>query len=154
MNKFLLILISLLTFSNLLGQGVTTSSINGKVIDAIGNVLFGANITATHVPTSTFYGVSTDDEGFYRIANTRVGGPYTLTASFVGYENIELNVIYLRLGETFKADVTMGEAGFALGEILVTATAGTVGQSSGASTQISAEDIENIPTLNETSMII
>ena len=148
MRKIIFTLILLFAMSMTYAQGVTTSSMKGQVSDQNSEPLIGANITAIHAPTGTFYGVSSDEEGYYRIANTRVGGPYTVTISFVGYEDVVLDNIYLRLGESFSADVTMGESAFSLGEVFVTATAGTVGQSSGASTQINAEQIQNIPTLN------
>ncbi len=138
----------LLTTAFVFGQGVTTSSIRGKVLDENNEPLPGANITAIHGPTGTFYGTSTDDQGFYRLDNVRVGGPYTITTSFVGYTDVQYTDIFLRLGEPVIADVTMGESAVELGEVLVTATAGTVGLTSGSSTQIKTEDIDAMPTLN------
>ena len=137
-----------LALSYVSAQGVTTSSIRGQVSDESSEVLLGANITAIHQPSGTFYGASTDEEGFYRIDNMRVGGPYKITVSFVGFTDFELNDVFLRLGESVPINVTMGENAMELGEVVVSATAGTVGQNSGASTQITTEDIEVMPTLN------
>lgn len=129
-------------------QGSTTSSIRGQVSEEGQGVVLGANVTAVHEPTGTFYGTSTDDEGYYRIDGMRIGGPYTLTYSFVGLENTVINNVFLRLGEPFKRDVSLGASAIQLDEITVTAKAGSVGKNSGASTQISSADIENVPTLN------
>ncbi|MFT7428775.1 MAG: hypothetical protein ACI9IZ_001264, partial [Nonlabens sp.] len=65
---------------------VTTSSINGRIMETIDTAqepLLGATIVALHGPTGTNYGTSTDIEGYYRISNMRVGGPYTITISYV-----------------------------------------------------------------------
>ena len=64
---------------------VTTSSLNGTITDGTGNVP-GATVLATHVPTGTRYGTISNAEGKFNIANVRVGGPYTVEFSFVGYQ--------------------------------------------------------------------
>ena len=129
-------------------QGSTTSSIRGQVSEEGQGQVIGANVTAVHVPTGTFYGTSTDDDGFYRIDNMRVGGPYTLTYSFVGLENTVISNVSLRLGEPFTRDVTLGASSIELDEITISAKAGSVGKNTGSSTQISTEDIDLMPTLN------
>ena len=148
MRRITSIILFMATVLATYGQGVTTSAIRGQVTDENNEALLGANITAIHGPTGTFYGTTTDDVGFYRIDNVRVGGPYTLTLSFVGYEDVQFTDLYLRLGEPLIADVVMGESAIELGEVLVTATAGTVGLTSGSSTQIKTEEIDAMPTLN------
>ena len=70
-------------------QGVTTSSINGRITDAEGAPLAGANIVALHVESGTKYGAISDFDGYYRVPNMRPGGPYTITISYVGFENFE-----------------------------------------------------------------
>lgn len=137
-----------LGLSALSGQGVTTSSLRGQITDQEGDPVLGANVTAIHEPSGTFYGASTDENGNYRMDNMRVGGPYKITISFVGYENVESTGNFLRLGEPFTVNVALSSGGVELSEITVTSTASPVGQSSGSSTQISTEAIESMPTLN------
>ena len=129
-------------------QGSTTSSMRGRVTEVGNEGVFGANVTAVHTPTGTFYGTSTDLDGSYRIDNMQVGGPYTLTYSFVGLEDVVVTNISLRLGERYTKDIEMGSSALQLDEILITAAAGSLGGSTGASTQISTDDIEAMPTLN------
>ena len=70
------------------GQGTTTSSLNGRVTDASGEPLPGATIVAIHTPSGSQYGNISNSDGFYRIPNMRVGGPYTVTISFVGFQAV------------------------------------------------------------------
>lgn len=131
-----------------LAQGVTTSSMQGKIQDVNGEPLIGANILAVHQPSGTSYGTATDVEGNYRIPNMRVGGPYKVTISYTGYGETVLEGIFLRLGETFRQDYALEEEGIELDVVQVTATRGTTGSNSGASTQITSDEIDVVPTLN------
>jgi len=133
---------------SMFGQGVTTSSMSGQVLDQNGEGLIAVNVTAVHTPTGTFYGTSTDVNGSYRIDNMKVGGPYTITASYVGFDDVITEDVTLRLGERAKRIITMGESSTQLDAVTVVAKAGSVGSNSGSSTQISTESIESMPTIN------
>ena len=87
------------------GQGATTSSLSGNVTDENGNPLPAATIVAIHVPSGTQYGTTADNAGNYRIPNMRVGGPYTVTMSFVGFSPVTYTDISLKLGETYVQNV-------------------------------------------------
>ena len=147
MRIILFSLLFILSSANIFAQGSTTSSMKGQVSEEEGTVI-GASVTAIHVPTGTFYGTTTDNDGYYRIDNMRVGGPYTLSYSYLGLENTEITNVYLRLGESFVRDVMLGSSGVQLDEVLVTALQGSLGKNTGSSTQISTEAIELMPTLN------
>jgi hypothetical protein len=62
-------------------------------------------ILAVHTPSGSRYTATTDYVG--RISNMRVGGPYKITVSFVGFANFEDSDVYLQLGEnkTFKINL-------------------------------------------------
>ena len=130
------------------GQGVTTTSISGRIIDDSGESLVGANIYAVHLPSGTSYGSSTDLEGYYRIPNMRVGGPYKITMSYTGYGSQEFNDVILRLGEKQKFDVSLTDTSTDLVSVEVVAKAGSAGTNAGASTQVGSEQIESLPTLD------
>lgn len=72
------------TFSAVEAQ-VTTSSMTGSINDAQGP-LPGASIKVVHVPTGTVYGSTSNSNGRFTIANMRVGGPYSVVVSFIGFE--------------------------------------------------------------------
>ena len=129
-------------------QGVTTSSINGKITDNNDQPLPGANIIAVHTPTGTQYGVVTDFDGFYRIPNMRVGGPYTLKITYVGFEEISLSNFFLKLGDSERISKQMSESDNALDEVVISASKNGIFDSgqSGSNTNISQRQISNLPS--------
>ena len=87
---------------------VTTSSINGKVV-ADGEEVIGATVTAKHLPSGTVYNAVTNIHGRYTIQGMRVGGPYEVTISYLGFRTEEIKNVQLALGETSTFNVTMQE---------------------------------------------
>lgn len=132
-------------------QGVTTSTIAGRVLDNTENPLPGANVVITHLPTGSVYGAITDFDGFYRLTNLRSGGPYDLTISYVGFEDFAENGFRLNLGETKRVSTTMSESANALDEIVISAQ-GANGvfnsNKTGSETNISQRDITTLPTVS------
>ncbi|WP_343532136.1 carboxypeptidase regulatory-like domain-containing protein [Pedobacter sp.] len=128
---------------------VTTSSMTGTIKDSKGP-LPGAGIKATHLPTGTVYSVTTNNDGRYIISNMRVGGPYTVEVTYLGYQSSKIEDVTLKLGDTYALNVTMVEAGRQLQEIVVSGKKDAVFNSkrTGASTNISKEQIEALPTLS------
>ncbi len=93
--------------SIILAQGVTTSALDGFVSDTDGNPLEGANVVVNHEPSGTQYGTSVRVGGLYTIPNMRVGGPYSITVSYIGHHPQERSDIYLILGQTQSVDFTL-----------------------------------------------
>ena len=87
----------------------TTASLNGFVTDNHGKPIAGATVVATHTPTETIYGAVTDANGAYRLQGLRVGAPYTLEFSFVGYKEKRYSDIALALGEMQQINVTLSD---------------------------------------------
>jgi hypothetical protein len=132
----------------MMGQGVTTSSINGRVLEGPDEPLLGATILAVHNPTGTRYGSVTDIEGYYRINNMRVGGPYTISITYVGKEELILTDINLQLGESEQINATLVEGTNALDEIVIQARRNGIFDSgkTGPETNISTREINTLPT--------
>jgi hypothetical protein len=146
---FLLFAISLVLTGIIFAQGVTTASLNGLVQDTDGNPLPGANVIALHVPSGTNYGASTRDNGLFNLPNLRVGGPYTVTVSYIGYNPQKEENIYLNLGQNFRMEITMESEAVTVGEVVVTAEQDAVLNSNrtGAATNIELDEIQDLPSI-------
>jgi hypothetical protein len=134
----------LIAMTGALAQGVTTSSISGKATDQNGEALPGATVVALHTSSGSQYGITTDATGFFRIPNMRVGGPYTITVSFIGYNNFQLNNVYLSLGQNFKVDARLSESATQLEEITVTDVNDS---NNGLKTVVDEREINAAPTI-------
>jgi hypothetical protein len=151
MRRILLLTASMLmTFVGLFAQGVTTSSISGFVNDQSGSALPGANIVAVHEPTGTKYGTSSRIDGNFNIPNMRAGGPYTISVSFVGYNEEKVENVQLALGQNLILRFELAEEAMQIGEIVVTGTKDKIfdQDKTGASTNISTTKLQRMPTLN------
>ncbi len=121
---------------------VTTSSIRGRVT-ANNNSLPGATIVARHTPSGTEYGTTSNSEGHYTINGMRVGGPYTITISFIGFKTITYKDVELALGETHLFDADLNESEEQIEEIVV------VNNLRDMHTQnYSSADMSKIPTID------
>ena len=107
-KQFCLLLVAVLFSATSFAQS-TTASLNGFVTDANGKPLVGATVVATHVPTETVYGTVTDANGAYRLQGLRVGAPYKVEFSFVGFKDKQFNDIALSLGEVRQIDARLSD---------------------------------------------
>lgn len=150
MRKILLSFVALLAFAGAWAQGVTTSSISGTVKDESGADLPGANIVAVHEPSGTTYGSTTLADGRFFIPNMRVGGPYKVSISFVGYKTEVYSGVYLKLGDPFTLKVELKQEGTELEELVVLGTEDRLLNSSrnGALTSISTRELQTMPTIS------
>ncbi|SHN45250.1 TonB-dependent receptor [Chitinophaga sp. CF418] len=129
---------------------VTTSSMLGKITGPAKEALPGATVVVIHVPSGTKYGTTTDAEGFYRIPNMNVGGPYKVTASYIGYTEFSQGDIFLALGQPFRLNMNLGEKAQDIKEVQVVAQrSGGVFNSSrkGAQTVLNRSQIDALPTV-------
>lgn len=133
---------------------VTTSTITGQVTDANGEGLIGATVVATHVPSGTRYGTATNALGRYTLPAVRVGGPFTVSITYTGFEPETREGIYTSLGTASNVDFQMRESGTALGEIVVTATRSDIFSSdrTGAASTFTKSQITSLPAIGSRSI--
>jgi hypothetical protein len=146
MKKVILSL--LLSVSALVGFGqVTTSTISGVVKNEKQEVLVGAAIHATHTPTGTQYHSITNKNGVYVLPAVRVGGPYTIHASFIGFKKGEEKDVNTQLGVTSNVDFILIDENQILKEVVVLSTRNNIisRERTGASQQFTRRDLQNIP---------
>ena len=134
-------------------QGVTTAAMSGIVFDKGNNPLSGANVIAVHVPTGTQYGASTRGNGQFNIPNMKVGGPYTVTVSYIGYTKDEKRDIFLNLGQQLRLDITLTEEAVIGEEVVVTADRNEIFNSdrTGAETVISPKEVTLLPSIKHST---
>jgi hypothetical protein len=141
----------LLTFSTLvMFAQVTTSGISGKIYGENKISLPGASVVLVHVPTGTQYGTVTDADGLYRITNMKVGGPYTMTVSYVGYKPVVESNLNLGLGQTLGLNEDLSPNATDLQGVQITSTKNQLidGNKTGASTNIGSTQIKSLPSIN------
>jgi hypothetical protein len=154
-KQFTLLQISVLVFVmlsfplTLLAQGITTAAINGVVTDKDGKPLQGATIQALHNPSGAAYGNTTREDGRYNLQNLRVGGPYTIKVSYVGFAPQIKKDVYLELAQNFKIDFVLLETSVELNTVVITGDKNAILSSSrtGAATMVSKKTIETFPTV-------
>lgn len=130
-------------------QGVTTASIDGVVVDAERTPRAGASVMAVHVPSGTTYGTITRSDGRFSLPGMRVGGPYRLTVSYIGYETQVMENISLNLGVSTDIQIVLREAAITLDGLTVTAPGAIFSsERTGAATSVSRDALETMPTIS------
>ncbi|GAC1374394.1 MAG: TonB-dependent receptor [Hymenobacter sp.] len=131
-------------------QGATTAAMSGVITDKDGAGLPGATVIAIHTPTNTQYVAPTNSDGRFNIQNMRVGGPYTIRVTFVGYKDVTREGLSLSLGQNLRFDQKLSDATTELAEVTVSGRRDPVmnADHTGASTTVQRETIERLPTLN------
>ncbi|GAC1596386.1 MAG: TonB-dependent receptor [Ginsengibacter sp.] len=151
-KRILPFIIALLAFPFLISAQVTTGTINGSVKDSKGDDLPGATIEVIHVPSGSVYRATSGKSGIYNISSLRVGGPYTVKITYVGYKEEILADVNVQLGEPTKINVVLTDANKSLTEVVISGT-GRKGSliskdKKGTSTNINRRLIAALPTLS------
>ena len=142
------ILLLLLSVFALVGfSQITTSSISGVVKNEKNETLVGATIHAVHLPTGTEYKTQTSKQGVFVLPAVRVGGPYTVHVSYVGYKKGELIEINTQLGVTSNVDFVLVDETKALKEVVVSGTRNNIfsKEKTGAAQQFGRRELTTIP---------
>lgn len=133
---------------------VTTSSIKGLISDETNAGLPGANVIAVHTPTGTTYGAATNIDGRFNLVNLRVGGPYTITVSYVGYKDQSFSDVFLSLGKTESLSLALTPDSAQLEEVVLTVNNanGVFGSDrTGAETNVGRKELTTLPTISRSA---
>ena len=139
--------------TQILAQGVTTSSITGIILDAKGAPVPFAVVTATHVPSGSVYGIETSEDGRFTLPAVRIGGPYTIAVQLAGLkmkDPTEGQNIFLSLGESYNFKTTLVEEATILETVVVTTDRNGIinGSKNGTGTNIDKQQLTSLPTLS------
>jgi len=80
-----------------LSQNIT-GNLEGWIVDSAAAPLYGVNITLQSENLQGLRGVSTNDDGYFRIYALPIGS-YTVKISFIGYQNITFENVQISLGK-------------------------------------------------------
>lgn len=145
------LIIAFALFFSGLTQSVFAQSdaeISGTVLDTATNEpIPGVNIVVVNESTGFKTGSITDFDGDFVIRNLQLGGPYKVTASYIGYQAVSKTGYNLNLGSKVTIDFSLN-SGEQLDEVVVVA-----GQNSfqnkerlGSAVAIGGKTLEKIPT--------
>jgi hypothetical protein len=130
---FLVTFFSLNTFAS----NDTTSALRGDT------GVSGATVVVTNVSTGITKTTTADANGVFSVGNLKPGGPYKITISKSGYATESLDDVFLTVSETAKLNVAL-VSNADIDEVVVTGTKTATVQTSLA---VTAQDIENIPSI-------
>ncbi len=123
---------------------------NGRITDTNGDELPGATVVALHVPSGSRYGTVTRGDGRFNLTGLRVGGPYTVTVTYIGYRTDTREGLSLTLSQDLTVNVTLRESGVEGQEVVVFGQGSSIlnVDRTGAATNVSSEEIEALPTIS------
>ncbi|MGB5821864.1 MAG: carboxypeptidase regulatory-like domain-containing protein [Saonia sp.] len=124
----------------------TNASIRGKVTDANGEPLIGTTIIVKNSSTGFTSGTVTNENGSYRIQQLPLGGPYSVTSQYLGFQDMIKEGFTLNLSDALVVNFNMQESSTALDEVVVSTNSLVKRiEQLGASTKIGAGQIKNLP---------
>jgi hypothetical protein len=124
------------------------AEISGTVKDVSSNEpIIGANVVVVNNATGFKAGAITDFDGDFVIRDLQLGGPYSITVSYIGYQTITNQGYQLNLGDKLKLPFNL-TAGEALDEVVVVADVSGFQNSDrlGSALSIGGKTLEKIPT--------
>ena len=120
------------------------AQLNGTVLDESGGAVKGAAITLRQTDTNRTYTSTSNDSGFYAMANLPAGR-YELTTAFKGFATTVRKGIELSVGQSATIDVTLKVATTAE-EVVVTTEAPVIEPSKTEISQvIGSQEINSLP---------
>src|SRR3989454_7563866 len=147
-------LASWLAPSTLAAQGVTTAQLTGFVTDtSSGAPLADASVTAVHLPSGTSYRALVRSGGTYTIPNMRIGGPYRVTVTMIGYRPGTRDSVFLNLGQSLQLDYRLVRQAVQLAAIQAEREENRIlnGGRTGAATFISPDEVTALPSIKRST---
>jgi len=145
-----LVLVILLSFSIYNADAQSTdASVTGKVTDEKGVPVPGASVVLRNESTGFRAVTTTTKDGLYNLIQLPLGRPYTITVTYVGFPKQVKGDLSLNQGDNIVANFRLTEGNTELKEVNINAN----GLSKridrfGASTAITAQNIQQLPTQN------
>jgi hypothetical protein len=136
------ILITALGIQVSLSAQETTATLSGLVTDAKGIPVGGASVLVVHEPTAGRAATQSNNKGIFVLPNLKPGGPYTITITFVGFEDQKFENVNLVLGNNPELKVDLLNSQKTMNEVIVqTARRTTTG------INVGRQQLATLPTL-------
>lgn len=143
-----ILLICLFTGGYAFAQG-TDASMEVLVTGPDKQPIPGATITVINISTGFKTGAASQTNGLYRFQQLPLGGPYKVTATFIGYQPSSKEGFMLNQGNNLKINLALSEQASTLQEVTITATGfRSRDERLGRSTAINAQEIQRLPSAN------
>ena len=141
---FMLMFLSITSFAQ-----VTSSSISGIVKTPAGVTLGAASVIAKNIASGSEYRNVTREDGRFNLTGLRVGGPYTISVTYVGYDKYVEENVFLTLGKEYKLDIKMSLETSSLKEVVVVSSNKIFNSDrTGTGTNVDRKKLENLPTVS------
>ncbi len=124
----------------------TQATISGTIADKQNTLLVGATVQVKNESTGFSTSTLTNTKGEYLFKELPLGGPYTVIVTYIGYGEQKQTGYVLHQGDAIRVKISLEEAGQTLETVQVNATSlKNQVENLGASTSISARDINRLP---------
>ncbi|MCX2481397.1 carboxypeptidase regulatory-like domain-containing protein [Pedobacter sp. MC2016-15] len=127
----------------------TDASVTGKVTDEKGAAVPGASVVLRNESNGFRAVTTTNKDGLYNLIQLPLGRPYTITVTFIGFPKQVKGDLSLNQGDNIVANFRLTEGNTELKEVNISANGLTKRiDRFGASTAITAQNIQQLPTQN------
>ncbi|WP_343699874.1 carboxypeptidase regulatory-like domain-containing protein [Chitinophaga sp.] len=142
---FILLCLLCMAGSNAFAQ-TTQASIYGVVSDENKQLIPGASVQVRNESTGFTTRTVTNTKGEYTIRELPLGGPYTVTVTYVGYADLRRTGFSLSQGDALRVNMELKVSAVNINEVKVTANAlRNKTENFGAATTVTARDIAKLP---------
>ena len=124
----------------------TTGGIRGYVRGPNAIAITDAQIALRNLEMGQTRGATTNSSGFYNIPGLRPG-QYEYTVRRIGF-TAQTRTVVVPIAQTITIDITLQEATTTLAPVAITATAAQTAQTSEIGTNVTREQIQNLPTID------
>ncbi|WP_160714909.1 TonB-dependent receptor [Chitinophaga solisilvae] len=145
------LLLLLLSATPLLAQ-VTTATLSGIVKEPGGTPVAGASVTVELTDAGIRQQLSTKGDGRFTVPNLRVGGPYRVTITYLGYQESVTENIFLELGLNNAIEIRLQEKTVSLNSVTVSGRSTVFdNKKTGASVNIGSRMLKALPTISRSA---
>src|SRR5262245_20877088 len=133
------------------GQGATSQTLSGTVVDTSGAVIPGADVSAKHAGSGIVTGTVTNADGAFSLPSLAIG-TYTVTVTLQGFKTVVINNVVMTSAAGANVKATL-EVGGVSEQVTVSSSSEIVHTQSSTITQtINTKQITQLPLTSRSAM--